>query len=151
MEQIIAALIFYALALVQGQPAAMVGDARVTSYVPEHGGVNCMEPCDKTAFMSEIEYGVTAACGPSWPWNTRVVVFTPWRTYEFRCQDRGGGITDDRVDVAMTPDQHDRLPLYGNWPVVWITEGKMMDGQIASAAGPGGPPHEQEASGPVLD
>ena len=136
----LAALILYALSLAGGKPAALVEDARVTSYVPEYGGINCMEPCDKTAFMSEIEYGVTAACGPDWPWNTRVVVFAPWQTYEFRCQDRGGAITNDRVDIAMTPEQH-KTPLYGNWPVVWIIEedNDEIESQKAKREGLGGP------------
>jgi len=118
---ITASAVVYALCMALGPNCAIVPDARVTSYVPQWGGINCMEPCDKTAFMSPVVYGETAACGPSWPWNTHVAIFTPWgQVIERRCQDRGGAITDRHVDIAMTPEEHDRLPLYGYWPVLWF-------------------------------
>lgn len=115
---LIALLIFL---VVTGTPFTYVEDARITSYVPARGGINCDSDCSVGAFSTPIEYGITAACGPSYPWNTRVLIFTPWGDIVERyCQDRGGAITDINVDIAMTPEQHDALPLYGYWPTIWI-------------------------------
>jgi len=99
-----------------------VPNARVTEYVPEWGGNNCMEPCDMTAFMVPVQYGVTAACGPDIPYNTTVTVFVPWldKPVVRKCKDRGGGIGNDDVDIAMPPD--DNGYYYsgsGGWPVLW--------------------------------
>ena len=118
----IPAAVAYAVCLALGNHCVIEPEARVTSYVPEWGPpLQCMEPCDRTAFMSPILYGETAACGPGMPWNTEVLIFAPWgQVIERRCQDRGGAITDDRIDIAMTPAEHEARPLYGNWPVLWI-------------------------------
>ncbi len=105
--------------IAQGATYTLVRDARVTEYVPEWGGINCMEPCHLTGYLTPIIYGTTAACGLSIPWNTSVHIFTPWGKYVRYCQDHGGGIDDDEVDVAVLPADHP-LGLYGYWDVVWV-------------------------------
>ena len=91
--------------------------ARVTEYVPEWGGINCAPPCHLTASMTPVTPGVTAACGPSIPFGTRVYINDiGWRT----CQDRGGAIDDDEIDVAVEPGEFMRLGINGHHAVVWV-------------------------------
>ncbi len=91
--------------------------ARVTEYVPEWGGHNCMEPCDLTASMTPVVPGVTAACGPGIPFGTRVFIEdVGWRT----CQDRGGAIDNDEIDVAVEPGDYMRLGINRSHAVTWV-------------------------------
>jgi hypothetical protein len=116
MSQLIA-LAIYLLCVANGANCLYVEGARVTEYVPELGGVNCEEPCHLTAFMTPILYGETAACGPSIPYGTRVYIEgVGWRT----CQDRGGSIDDDEVDVAVRPSEYLVLGINGYRDVVWL-------------------------------
>lgn len=82
-----------------GAPFTVVTDANITVYAPELlDPLNCMEPCDLTAFLAPVVYGVTVACGPELPFNTAVFIEgVGWR----RCQDRGGAIDNDEVDIAI--------------------------------------------------
>ena len=91
--------------------------ARVTEYVPAWGGINCSEPCDLTASMTPVTAGVTAACGPGIPFGTRVFIEdVGWRT----CQDRGGAIDDDEIDVAVEPEDFMLRGINGHHAVVWV-------------------------------
>lgn len=91
--------------------------ARVTEYVPEWGGINCAEPCNLTASMTPVTPGVTAACGPSIPFGTRVYIEgVSWRT----CQDRGGAIDNDEVDVAVKPIDYMMHGINGTHAVTWV-------------------------------
>ena len=113
----IATLILYLLCVVSGGECLYVEDARVTEYVPELGGLNCEEPCDKTAYMTPVLYGETAACGPDIPYATRVYIQdVGWRV----CQDHGGAIDNDEVDVAVRPDEYLVKGYSGYRNVVWI-------------------------------
>ncbi len=70
-----------------------------TEYNPALGGINCDQDCSVTASGRPVEYGITAACGPSIQMGTRVVVEG---VGERVCYDRGGAITDKNVDIAVT-------------------------------------------------
>lgn len=88
----------YQQCLLLGLACAMVVGARITHYEPVLGGINCQEPCDLTAYMEPVNYGVTAACGPDIPYGTMVYMDgVGWR----KCADHGGAITNERVDVAI--------------------------------------------------
>jgi hypothetical protein len=105
-----------------GMECIFVEKAKVTEYVPEWGGINCQEPCDMTAFMVPVQYGVTAACGPDIPYNTIVTFVTPWgEVVTRRCQDRGGGVGNEHIDVAMPPDDNGYYysMSQGGWPALW--------------------------------
>jgi 3D (Asp-Asp-Asp) domain-containing protein len=116
MSQLIA-LAIYLLCVANGANCLYVQDAHVTEYVPELGGHNCEEPCNMTAFGTPILYGETAACGPNIAYGTRVFIDgVGWRT----CQDRGGAIDDDEVDVAVRPAEYLRLGINGYRDVVWL-------------------------------
>ncbi len=112
------ALIIYILCLAAHPSAcAYQPAARVTEYVPALGGINCQEPCDVTASMVPVTYGVTAACGPNIPFGTLVYLDPAgWRT----CHDRGGAIDDDEIDVAVEAHRYDQHGINGYHPVVWI-------------------------------
>jgi 3D (Asp-Asp-Asp) domain-containing protein len=75
----------------------------VTAYTagPESTG---KRPGDRgygiTASGKKTEEGVTAACGPDLAFGTRVEIPELGRTYT--CQDRGGAITADHLDIFMT-------------------------------------------------
>ena len=97
-------------------------EARITTYVPEWAGINCDHDCSVGAWSIPLEENVSAACGPSLPFETKVYIYTPWgEVIERLCHDRGGAVRDWlNVDVYMTPEQHEERPLYGHsWPVVW--------------------------------
>jgi 3D (Asp-Asp-Asp) domain-containing protein len=113
----LAALMIYLFCLVNGGNCLYVEDARVTEYVPELGGTNCEEPCDLTAYMTPVIYGETAACGPNIPYGTQVFIEdVGWRT----CQDRGGAIDDDEIDVAVPPDEYLVSGISAHRTVVWV-------------------------------
>ncbi len=116
MQQLIA-LAIYLFCIANGGNCVLVEDAHITEYAPELGGHNCEEPCDKTAYMTPIIYGETAACGPNIPYGTRVYIEkVGWRT----CQDHGGAIDDEEVDVAVRPDELLRRGISGYKDVVWL-------------------------------
>lgn len=111
------AWVIFLFCLANGGNCAYVEEARITEYSPEMGGCNCEEPCDRTASMTPIVYGETAACGPGIPYGTRVYIEdVGWRI----CQDRGGAIDDDEVDVAVRPEEYLKLGIDGYRPVVWV-------------------------------
>lgn len=113
----VTALVIYLLCVANGVACVYVEDARITEYAPELGGHNCLEPCDRTAFMTPIIYGETAACGPNIPYGTRVYIDrVGWRT----CQDRGGAIEDDEVDVAVRPHEYLMRGINGFRSAVWV-------------------------------
>jgi hypothetical protein len=123
MSQLIA-LAIYLLCVANGANCLYVQDAHVTEYVPELGGHNCEEPCNMTAFMTPILYGETAACGPDIPYGTRVFIDSVgWRT----CQDRGGAIDNDEVDVAVRAVDYLRLGINGYRDVVWLLPDAELD------------------------
>lgn len=111
------AWVIYLLCVANGSHCEFVQDARITEYVPEMGGANCSEPCDRTASMTPIEYGKTAACGPAIPFGTQVYIENVgWRV----CEDRGGLIANDEVDVAVRKTDFMKLGINGCRPVVWV-------------------------------
>jgi hypothetical protein len=123
MSQLIA-LAIYLLCVANGASCLYVQDAHVTEYVPELGGHNCEEPCNMTAFMTPILYGETAACGPDIPYGTRVFIDgVGWRT----CQDRGGAIDNDEIDVAVRAMDYLRLGINGYRDVVWLLPDADLD------------------------
>lgn len=84
--------------LILGLIFSGVAPAKVTEYAPGLGGINCQEPCNITASGAPVEPGVTAACGPDYPFGTQVYIpGYGWRT----CQDRGGMIENGEVDIAV--------------------------------------------------
>ncbi len=114
------AWVIYLFCVVNGGRCLYVEDARVTEYSPEMGGLNCDGTCEHTAFMTPVTYGLTAACGPGIPFGTRVYIErVGWRT----CQDRGGLIEDDEVDVAVRAREYQKLGIDGRRPVVWLLMG----------------------------
>jgi 3D (Asp-Asp-Asp) domain-containing protein len=114
------ALIIYLFCVVNGGNCLYVKDAHVTEYAPELGGHNCQEPCDKTAYGTPVLYGETAACGPNIPYGTRVYIEeVGWRA----CQDRGGAIEDDEVDVAVRSSDYLVSSITGYRGVVWVLPG----------------------------
>lgn len=130
----IAALVLYATCLAQGGDCAY-SETRVTSYVPELGGINCDHDCSVGAWSIPLESEVSVACGPSFPFETRVYIFTPWgEVLERLCHDRGGAIHDfTNVDVYMTLEEHEERPLYGHdWPVVWELPEVADRGELAA-------------------
>lgn len=81
---------------------SFVAGARITHYVPELGGTNCSEPCDRTSYMEPLLPGEGAACGPDVPYGTMVYIDgVGWR----RCNDHGGAIDDDNVDALVAPEE----------------------------------------------
>lgn len=113
----VASLIIYLFCLANGGSCQYVDNARVTEYAPELGGTNCLEPCDLTAYMVPVVYGETAACGPTIPYGTRVhIEGIGWRT----CQDHGGAIDDDEVDVAVRGQDYLVGGISGYRDVVWV-------------------------------
>jgi hypothetical protein len=113
----VTALIIYVLCLLNGGQCLLVEDAHVTEYVPEFGGENCEDPCDRTAYMTPVIYGETVACGPDIPYGTQVYIQgVGWRV----CQDRGGAIDNDEVDVAVEPDDYLIWGISGYRDVVWV-------------------------------
>ena len=109
--------ILFALCLLFGGRCTYHPAARMTEYVPAAGGINCMEPCNITASMEPVQYGLTAACGPNIPFHTRVYTkATGWRT----CHDRGGLIGDDEVDVAVLPADYLQHGFDGQHPTLWV-------------------------------
>jgi len=102
--------------ILQGGNCIYEQEARITEYIPSRGDpINCMGNCTVGAFGYPIEYGVTVACGKDIPYNTDVYIEDiGW----FKCQDRGGAIDNDEVDVASK-----ELHWYtGNRPTVWVIE-----------------------------
>lgn len=115
----LAALIVYMMCILNGGTCLFVEQAHVTEYAPEMGGNNCEDPCDMTAYMTPVIYGETAACGPNIPFGTQVYIEdVGWRT----CQDRGGAIDDNEVDVAVSPEDYLRFGISGYHNVVWFLE-----------------------------
>ena len=111
------AWVIYMFCVANGGHCLYLENARVTEYAPEMGGNNCAEPCDRTAYMTPIIYGETAACGPNVPYGTQVYIeYVGWRT----CQDRGGAIEDDEVDVAVQPFDYLKMGITGYRPTVWV-------------------------------
>ena len=109
--------IFLLCFMTQSADCAFVPAAHVTEYVPEFGGINCADPCDRTAYMEPIFYGLTAACGLGISYGTRVYIETVgWRT----CMDHGGAIDDDEVDVAVLPADYLQFGISGTHDVVWV-------------------------------
>lgn len=53
-------------------------------------------PIGITASMAETQWGIVA-CGPLYPFGTHFEVED--MDTVFVCEDRGGGITDDRLDI----------------------------------------------------
>ena len=121
----LAVLIRYLLCVVSGGECLYVEDAHVTEYVPELGGLNCEEPCDKTAYMTPVIYGETVACGPDIPYATRVYIQgVGWRV----CQDRGGAIENNEIDVAVRPEEYLIMGYSGYRKVVWVLpDGARLD------------------------
>lgn len=116
MQQV-TAMVIYLFCLANGGHCAFVDAAHVTEYSPEMGGINCQEPCNLTGYLTPIEYGVTAACGRNMPYGTRVFIDdVGWRT----CQDHGGAIDDDEVDVAVRPKDYLKAGISGYHDVVWL-------------------------------
>ena len=109
--------IFLLCWMTQSVDCVFVPAAHVTEYVPEFGGINCMEPCDRTAYLEPIFYGTTAACGLGIEYGTRVYIESVgWRT----CMDHGGAIDDDEVDVAVLPADYLQFGISGYHDVVWV-------------------------------
>lgn len=52
-----------------------------------------------TASGERVQEGKTIACPPSMPFGTKV--YMPYFDQEFECQDRGGAITEGKLDVYM--------------------------------------------------
>ena len=118
--------IFLLCWMTQSADCAFVPAAHVTEYVPEWGGLNCEEPCDRTAYMEPIIYGTTAACGLNIPYGTRVYIENVgWRT----CMDHGGAIDDDEVDVAVLPADYLQFGISGYHDVVWVMPPEDRDGE----------------------
>lgn len=112
-----AARILFLICLISGGSCLFVPAAHITEYAPELGGINCLAPCDLTAYLEPIRYGETAACGPSIPYGTQVYIESVgWRT----CLDRGGAIDDQEVDIATHPD--DLYTQSGYYDTVWILD-----------------------------
>lgn len=103
--------------LLSGGNCIYVPDTHVTQYAPGLGGINCQEPCNLTAWMEPVEYGVTVACGPSVPYGTDVYV-DGWGWFE--CRDRGGAIDDDEIDISVPVDEFSWWS--GDVGVVWVYE-----------------------------
>ena len=119
----IAAIILYAMCMAHGGECVVVEDTIVTEYLPWKGdAMNCYPPCDMTAFMMPVNYGVTAACPVGTPYNTRVTFWTHWNEQVVvYCQDVCPGCGPWHVDVAM---DEDRNGIYysrwiGGWWSVW--------------------------------
>lgn len=103
--------------------STIVQDARTTEYDPSiedpsTGGMNCVPPCDMTAFMTPIIYGVTAACGPDVPFNTSVLIRLQSGIHTRLCQDRGGAVDNNEVDVLAYIEGRPNI-FYGYHTVVW--------------------------------
>ena len=64
----------------------------LTGYCDECG----LEPLGITASMTSTRDGIVA-CGSSYPFGTKFIVEDMDTVFE--CEDRGGGITDDRLDI----------------------------------------------------
>lgn len=111
------AWVIYLVCIANGGKCNFVADAHVTEYAPEMGGENCEEPCDQTAYMTPVIYGETAACGPNIPFGTQIYIQdVGWRI----CQDHGGAIEDDEVDVAVREEDLLKYGISGYHDVVWI-------------------------------
>lgn len=113
----VTALVIFLFCTLSGGSCLYVEGAHTTEYVPEWGGINCQEPCDLTAYMTPVIYGETVACGPSIPYGTEVYIEdVGWRI----CQDHGGAIQDDEVDVAVSPEDYLQFGISGYHDVVLV-------------------------------
>ena len=116
------ALLIYLFCIAFGGSCAFAESANVTVYAPELGGINCMEPCDRTAYLEELQYGIGAACGLSIKYGTEVYIEgVGWRV----CNDHGGSIDNDEVDVLV-----EGYPSWinGQRDVVWVFP-EMLDSE----------------------
>lgn len=73
----------------------------VTAYAPSAGGINCDSNCDVTASGLSPEVGMVA-CPREYEFGTKF--FIPGLGIR-TCRDRGGRITDKRLDVLMKTRQ----------------------------------------------
>lgn len=107
--------------LLSGANCIVVEDTLVTLYSPELAGINCDSDCSVTASMQPPHYGEygTVACGPGIPLGTLVYVGIPWVGFRV-CLDRGGAITDHRLDVAVHAEEV--WDWYGPATVVYVFE-----------------------------
>lgn len=74
----------------------------VTAYTagPESTGKSPGHPLyGITASGAVVQENLTAACGPDLEFGTRIYI--PYFDNEFECQDRGGLITEGKLDVYM--------------------------------------------------
>jgi len=103
--------------LATGGSCLYVPNANVTVYAPELGGHNCMEPCDMTAYLEPLQYGIGAACGPSIRYGTKVYIESiGWRV----CNDHGGAINNNEVDILIRASEYPSW-MSGERDVVWVT------------------------------
>lgn len=111
------ALAVWLFCIASGGDCDFVPQARITSYSPELGGINCQEPCDKTGYLLPLQYGRGAACGLVWDWGTPVYsdVVGDWRF----CDDHGGAITNERLDVLV---RGDTIGFYGYGDTAWVKD-----------------------------
>lgn len=81
--------------------------SHTTHYCPELEGVNGEFPYNITASGHEVEPGVTAACGPKFPFGTRVYLEgVGWRT----CWDQGGAIIGYDTDILIGLEECEWVP-----------------------------------------
>jgi len=73
----------------------------VTAYAPSAGGVNCDANCEVTASGLPPRIGM-AACPRNFDFGTRFYV--PGRGI-VECQDRGGRITRNHLDILMETEK----------------------------------------------
>jgi len=109
----------YQLCMMGGGECLYEENSRVTTYLPEKGGANCDSDCSITAYSEPVDYERGIACGPSIPYGTPVYIQGfGWRG---ECKDLGGGITDNRLDVAMRLEDEGNW-IHGDFQVVWVLD-----------------------------
>ena len=75
-----------------------------------------MEPCDRTAYQEELQYGAGAACGLDIKYGTKVYIEdVGWRT----CNDHGGAINNNEVDILIRASEYPSW-MSGERNVVWL-------------------------------
>ena len=114
------ALLIYLFCFISGSSCIFVPGANVTVYAPELGGINCLEPCDRTAYQEPLQYGIGAACGLDIKYGTKVYIEgVGWRV----CNDHGGAIDNHEVDVLIRAREYPSW-MSGNRNVVWVLDNK---------------------------
>ncbi len=133
------------LSLAATATAAQPNEARrmfVTAYTSCDANISRVKRCDGITASGRVARWGIAACGRAYPFGT---VFEVPDLGLFACYDRGGGVTNDLLDIWIPPG---RSIGGARWRMVTIRYDidplAVLDGTATSAAAPGETPAARE-------